>query len=261
MSVYRGDDPALFDRALCSMEEQDCSDTEVRIYLCVDGPVGDGINSVIDAHAASLFKVLRNPTNIGLAASLNRLIDALEDEIFVFRMDSDDFSRPDRVARQIQVMHDRPDIDILGGAITEVNEQGKALKTLHYPKEDAEIRKCFAKRSPLAHPTVCFRRSAIEQFKNYPDYSVAQDVALWFKCLKLGLRISNMDEVLVEMTVSDTFFQRRGRARAYKEFQVWRRGIWETHGLNWRLIYPILRLGVRLAPSSLTRFLYKSRLR
>ena len=261
MSVYRGDNQELFDRALRSIETQICDNVEVRIYLCVDGPVDDGLNTVIEAHSASLYKLLRNPTNIGLAASLNRLIDLLEDEIFVFRMDSDDISRPNRLAIQIQAMRDRPDVDILGGAITEVNEQGETVKTLHFPINDTELRKFMAWRSPLAHPTVCFRRSAIERFKSYPDAPPVEDIALWFKCLKLGLKISNVSDILVDMTVSDAFFQRRGRARAFKEFQVWKKGIWETYGLSWRLIYPVLRLGVRLAPTPLIEFLYKSRLR
>jgi glycosyltransferase involved in cell wall biosynthesis len=261
ISVYRGDDPELLDRALASIGRQDYAGGPLRIYLCVDGPVRLEIESVVERHKARIHRVVRNEVNIGLARSLNRLLDSLGDEAFVFRMDSDDFSHANRITAQLATMHTRPDVDILGSSINEVDRSGTVLNTIHYPESRREIRNYITRRNPLAHPTVCFRRRAIDRFAHYPEVSVNQDWALWFDCLRLGLVISNMNAVLVDMTASEDFFRRRGPRRAWEEFRILVRGIRGTHGVTWRYVFPVLRLIFRLLPRGLVKRIYGSRLR
>jgi glycosyltransferase involved in cell wall biosynthesis len=261
MSVFARDEPELFERALVSMERQDYGGGPVRLYLCVDGPVPSGIDAVLERHAQSIHRVLRNPENLGLARSLNRLLDALVDEQFVFRMDSDDFSHPHRISAQVEALRSLREVDILGGAIREVDPDGRVLRTVHYPADSEAARRLVARRSPLAHPTVCFRRSAIARFRRYPEVPVDQDWALWFECLRLGLGIASLDRVLVDMTISDDFFRRRGAKRALAEFRVLCGCIWRSHGVTWRYAWPAMRLAFRLMPQPLIRLAYRSRLR
>lgn len=261
MCVYRKDDPQLFERALNSIQQQDYTEGPVRVYLGVDGPVPQAIRDVMARQRAAIHRTIENDVNMGLARSLNRLLDSLEDEQFAFRMDSDDFSHPTRIAAQLRSLRARPEVDILGAAINEVDRSGRLIKTVSYPQDAAEVRDFITRRNPLAHPTVCFRRSAIERFGHYPEVPINQDWALWFKCLALGLRLSSTSDVLVDMTVSDDFFRRRGARRAIDEFRILVRGIRATHGLTWRYIYPVLRLLFRLAPQSLIKLLYRSALR
>jgi hypothetical protein len=185
----------------------------------------------------------------------------LEDEGFVFRMDSDDYSHMHRISTQVEVLRRRPDVDILGGSINEVDRNGAVLKTIHYPEARADVLKYVTRRSPVAHPTVCFRRSAVERFRHYPDVPVDQDWALWFKCLGLGLNISSVRAVVVDMTVTEDFFRRRGSKRALDEFRVVVHGIRSTHGLTWRYVFPALRLIFRVMPHSVIKRVYQSRLR
>lgn len=261
ISVYGKDDPDLFDRALQSVVKQDYADGPINIYLCVDGPVSAEIEAVIDRYRASIRCILRNESNLGLAKSLNRLLDALQEEQYVFRMDSDDFSHPNRFRVQIEAMRKNPRIDILGSAINEVDKAGTIHNTIKYPKGDEEIRRYITRRNPLAHPTVCVRRSAIQRFNRYPEVPVNQDWALWFVCLQLGLRISNLDEVLVDMTAAEAFLRRRGGRRAWHEARILAIGIWRLHGFTWRLVFPVLRLLFRLAPHTVIKRLYRSKLR
>ena len=261
MCVYGRDEAALFERALTSIERQEYQGGPVRIYLCVDGPIHPDISSVLDRHRDRIHRIVRNDVNAGLARSLNKLLDSLEDEAFVFRMDSDDYAHANRITAQLAAMRARPDVDILGCGINEVDRSGRVLKTIHYPESRAEIRKFIARRSPLAHPTVCFRRRAIDRFTHYPEVALDQDWALWFKCLSLGLVLSNVRAVLVDMTVSDEFFLRRGPRRAVAEFRILLRGIRSTEGLTWRYVYPVLRLFFRLMPQGAIKWAYRSRLR
>lgn len=259
--VHAGDTPALFDRALASIDGQDYAGGEVRIYLCVDGPVAPEIEDTIARHAPRLHRVVRNEANLGLARSLNRLLDVLGDEEFVFRMDSDDRSHARRISAQVAALQARDDVDILGTAIREVDPQGNVLRIVRYPERARDVRRFITRRNPLAHPTVCFRRRAIERFRHYPEVALNQDWALWFECLRLGLGIASLPEPLVDMTVTEDFFRRRGPRRAWDEFRILARGIRMTHGLTWRYVFPVLRLAFRLLPRPVVRLLYGSRLR
>src|ERR1700749_735753 len=49
------------------------------------------------------LRIVENPKNLGVAATLNRGLDLAEGE-FIARMDSDDISAPDRLARQVAFM-------------------------------------------------------------------------------------------------------------------------------------------------------------
>jgi glycosyltransferase involved in cell wall biosynthesis len=261
MSVFERDDAALLERAIQSIERQDYRGGPVRLYLCVDGPVPAATAAAIEKHAGSIHGVLRNPVNEGLARSLNRLLDALEDEAFVFRMDSDDYSHPDRISVQVAALEARPDLDILGGSIREVDRDGRIIRTVHYPEGGETVRRSIARRNPFAHPTVCFRRSAVERFRHYPEVRVNQDWALWYECLAMGMRFANLRKVLVDMTVSADFFRRRGAGRALEEFRISCRGLRRLHGVTWLYAWPALRLAFRLMPQPLIRRAYRSRLR
>jgi glycosyltransferase involved in cell wall biosynthesis len=261
ISVFQRDEPALFERALASIGAQDYRGGPVRVYLCVDGPVPRGIESVVEKPPVPIHRIVRNEANLGLAPSLNRLLAALEDEAYVFRMDSDDYSHPHRLSLQVAALAERPEVDILGGSIREVDRSGRVMRTVSYPQGRDEIRRFVARRSPLAHPTVCFRRRAIERFRRYPEVPVDQDWALWFECLRLGLVLTSLREVLVDMTVSDEFFRRRGARRAFAEFRVLCRCMWRYYGLSWRYVYVVVRLVFRLLPAPLLRIAYGSRLR
>ncbi len=261
MSVFGRDEPALFERALESIWHQHYRGGPVHLYLCVDGPLRADTEAVLERHAGRIHKVLRNTVNQGLARSLNRLLDALGDEEFVFRMDSDDFSHAHRISAQVAALQARPGIDILGGAIREVDAEGRVIATVRYPADPAEIRRFIPRRNPLAHPTVCFRRSAIERFVHYPEVAVNQDWALWYECLALGMTLSSLDDVLVDMTVSEDFFRRRGAGRAIDEFLISCRGIRQLYGFSWRYVHPAMRLLFRLLPQPLIRRAYRSRLR
>ena len=67
------------------------------------------------------MRIIKNETNLGVAASLNRM-DSEESYDYIFRFDSDDVSMPKRIQTQLDYMECNPDIDVAGTGILIFNE-------------------------------------------------------------------------------------------------------------------------------------------
>jgi glycosyltransferase involved in cell wall biosynthesis len=261
MSVYSKDDPKLFRRALESIFLQDYPATSVRIYLACDGPLTLALDQEINSRGTQIYHIERITQNEGLASALNRLIGKLQDEQFIFRMDADDFSLPDRFKAQIHYMRMHQDIAVLGTFVHELDPQTGKKKIIQYPSTPQKTHHWIAYRSPVCHPSVCMRTSAVKAVGGYPAAYRAQDVGLWFRMLAAGYKISNLESVHFELTAGTGLHKRRSFKHGLAEFKVWTYGIFMLHGLTWRYAWPVLRLMLRLAPISLVRRVYDGPLR
>jgi glycosyltransferase involved in cell wall biosynthesis len=263
MSVYRLESPDLFVRAVESILNQDIDPSvQIRIYLGVDGEVPRPLRDVILTYEKRLYRVFWFKENRGLACVLNDLISSLENEDFVFRMDTDDFSYPHRFQRQLAYLQEHPEVDILGTSIVEVGEGTKAPRVIHFSRESEQsARRYIARGVPVAHPTVCFRGSVFAKIDGYPTVRNNEDIALWFLCLSSGLKFANLREPLYEFTVNKDFLRRRGFEKAFTEFLVYARGIWILHGLTLDYFFPLARFILRLSPRFIQRYAYRSTLR
>ncbi len=261
LPVYGGDSAELFEQALISIENQVDLSESVHVYLGVDGALPGGLEQVIDDHLPLFHKIVRHRLNVGPSENLNSLWREVGDEWLVFRMDADDYAAPSRFCSQIDFMRTHPDIHILGSAIEEHNYETGLVTLRRYPSDPGEMKRAIAFANPLAHPAVCIRPEVLTAFGGYPSVR-NQDLALWFKALEHGFRISNLSEPLLRMHVSRSFFERRNSLRrAWPEFLIYLHGIWRLHGLNWRLVYPFARLMFRMLGAGTARVLYRSGLR
>lgn len=255
MSTYAADDPYLLRRAIESLLTQDVpSSIDIRIYLGVDGPISEAISKVLQSFEPDLYKVAFFKSNRGLAYVLNDLIEMLEDEQLVFRMDSDDLSYPMRFVRQIEFMNANQTVDILGTAIVE--SYGANTRLVPFPLDHSAALKSMCWRTPVAHPTVCIRRRVFQSLRGYPTDSLNEDIALWFKAAHAGFRFGNLSEPLLNFTIGEGFWHRRGFAKAFGEFQCYFYGTYRMYGVTWRLAVPLARLLFRLAPKSIRQFGY-----
>jgi glycosyltransferase involved in cell wall biosynthesis len=262
--VYNEDNAEFFDQALLSVLGQTSNpfSTELRIYLGVDGPVNPSLEAVIQKHSSTLYKIMRNETCEGVGHILNILIRALEDEHFVFRMDSDDICAPDRVAKQLSYLSAHPEVQILGGAIREFETGGPVLGERRYPGRD-RVLSYIRYACPLAHPTVVFRREALkmigsysERYGSYPASKFNQDILLWFKAIELGLIIDNISDVVLDYRISPSFYKRRSYSKAFNEFTAYVRGNTQLHGAGIAVFFASLRLLARLMPSGIVKAEY-----
>lgn len=199
----------------------------VKLIVGVDGPVDEELG----AHLEELdtredVQVAWFKENRGLACVLNDLLELCFKEGFEFiaRMDADDISMSDRLEKQIAYLNAHPEIDVVGGAIEEIDEKGNSRgKTIVYPATPSECRAFFSKRNPHAHPAVLFRKSFFNKLngKKYrPEYRQNQDTMLWYDGMMVGTQHANMPDVVLKFRMTDSLFKKRrnGWAFAKKQF-------------------------------------------
>lgn len=228
MAVYAGDRLDYLRRAvLSSTVEQTCVPTQLVIVR--DGPVPEAVQSFLDRLAIWLderfaqagryeavpeITVLELAKNSGLAHALNQGLLRCRYEL-VARADSDDVSLPERFATIIPLLDSHAGrYDVVGSAIREFSgdERGRQLgQTRILPAGGKPLLDFARARSPLHHPSVAFRKSAIQCVGGYPEHNGRfEDYLLWERLILAGARLHNVAEPLVLYRVDAGAYQRRG---------------------------------------------------
>jgi glycosyltransferase involved in cell wall biosynthesis len=263
MSVYYKEKPEYLQQALKSIwDDQTVKPDE--IILVEDGKLTAELYEIIEQWDKKLdgrLKRIPLSENRGLAKALNTGIKYCSGE-YIARMDSDDISASERFEKQTRFLKNNPDIDFIGSAIREFNDDSEESNIRYYPKTTEKAIGYIVKASPFAHPSVMFRRNIFDDGNLYPEkYNTSQDVALWFQLLKQRYNMTNLEDVLLYYRISNDFYSRRSRAKAINEFKIYWNGIINLYGFTWKLIYPILRLGFRFSPKFIVRKIYTGRMR
>ena len=118
----------------------------------------------------------------------------------IARMDADDTMVKDRLQKQVDYFENNR-VDILGGQIkfmgtNRIKSHPEEI-TLKYPLTDYWV---------MNHPTVAFRKARVVEIGGYsekPEY-LAEDYELWTRALSKGLKLKNMQEVLVHYRVTNS---------------------------------------------------------
>lgn len=226
LPVYKKDKVEYLNKAIESIVFQTYKG--YHIYVGVDGPVDNDIKDYLGLiENQSKASVVWFEENRGLACVLNDLLDICikEGYEYIARMDADDISMMDRFEKQMEYLQAHPDIDVVGGAIKEIDEKGQYRnKTIVYPESPAECRVFFSKRNPHAHPAVLFRKSFFDKLngKKYrPEYRQNQDTMLWYDGLMAGTQHANIPDVVLNFRITNAMFKKRrnGWEFAKKQFK------------------------------------------
>jgi glycosyltransferase involved in cell wall biosynthesis len=261
-TLYRKDDLGYFDLAIRSIRDQDHVRGDIRIYLYVDGEISPEQERFLAEHAGWFHRIFRGEWNLGLARALNFLLGQIGDEDYVFRMDGDDLSKPDRFSTQIAFLERNPAIDLCGCQSEEIDEHGAVLNTRDYPLRHEDIRRSLSRCNPVLHPTYCIRGSSLRRDRlRYPDLYLTEDLGFLHRAVLAGWTLANCPARCFQWRVTANFFRRRNLRRAWVEFTVLNRIIWDLHGPTYRFVYPLIRLVARMLPPSVTRLIYRSGLR
>lgn len=259
MCVYAGDKleyvMACIKSLLCQSNDSDIKH-DVRIYIHIDGTIDQDVRKYL--YSGVCYKIIESDKNIGLARGLNKIIEVLEDEKYVLRMDADDIALTSRVQDQIEYMEQNPDIEFSGTSIQEFKgEPENVYIQRNYPLNMDSIVQKMRMASPFAHVTVCYRRDLLRKFKYPTNYPLNEDIAFWYRLLSNGVNCGNLFKVTVLVRMTDAF-KRRTFKKALSELKVYLKiNKWQSS----IPFYPIARFVFRLMPARIVEIIYKSKLR
>lgn len=216
MSVYKNEKVEYFIEALESLLNQTIQPEQ--IVLVRDGGVYEDLQNTIDAYVSKypeIFTYVPLEQNGGLGNALRHGLTYCRNEL-VGRMDTDDISVPDRFERQLAFMAEHPEVDIMGGNISEfTNVPTEIVDYRIVPESHEDICQYLKSRSPFNHVTVMFKKSALEKVNSYESFYLFEDWYLWVKMYLAGAKFANINVVLVNVRVFD-MANRRGGMKYYR---------------------------------------------
>lgn len=264
LPVYKNDKESYLRQSVGSVLSQTYKNCQ--LYIGVDGPINGGLSFFLKSlEQEGNVSVIWFEENRGLACVLNDLLDVCfkDGYEYIARMDADDISERDRIKKQMHFLKEHPDIDVVGGAIYEIDEEGEPRnKTIVYPETPNACRAFFSKRNPHAHPAVLFRKSFFDKLKGkkYRDeYRQNQDTMLWFDGMMAGTQHANIPDVVLYFRITDALFKKRrnGWAFAKKQFED-RLMINRELGFGWKAdVYGFAMFCMLISPVFIKKLAYK----
>ena len=180
----------------------------VEVIIVIDGPLNSSFQGKISKAAKTWpIKTVRSDVRIGLSHVLNLGLEHVRFE-YTFRVDGDDFSRPERWEKQLNLLNSG--FDLVGGAIQEITLDGHNLAIRRMPELQSDIGKMILRRNPFNHMTCAYRTSVVRAVGGYPHIFLREDWALWVRMIAHGSRCQNITEILVDATTDLEMYKRRG---------------------------------------------------
>jgi glycosyltransferase involved in cell wall biosynthesis len=178
--------------------------TEVHWELVViDDGSTDGTKEILTTLAKKDSRV--RPVSLppgGIVAALNTGLAEARAPL-IARMDADDFSHPRRFQCQCDYLDAHPEIGLVS---CRIEFQSRTAAAGGYERHVAwlngvispdQIRRQRFIESPMAHPSVMFRRSIVQDHGAYSDGDFPEDYELWLRWLEAGVAMAKVPETLL----------------------------------------------------------------
>ncbi|MCF7668926.1 MAG: glycosyltransferase [Verrucomicrobia bacterium] len=191
---------ASLEPAVCSIIGQTLEDWELLIID--DGSTDDSASiAAAWAKADPRIHLLPRPHE-GIVSALNYGLEHADGR-YIARMDADDISMCDRLARQAEYLERRRATGLVGCRVAYGGDprrnQGYALhvawiNSLSTP-ESIQLNRFV--ESPFAHPSVMFRRELLDLSGGYRDGGYPEDYELWLRWLSAGVQMERLPRTLL----------------------------------------------------------------
>ncbi len=193
MPVYNT--AAYLPEAIESILNQTFTDFE---FLIIDDASTDGSAAIIESYQDPRIKFIRKPVNTGYTRSLNMGLEMASGE-YIARMDSDDFSLPDRFAKQVTFMDTHPEVGVCGTLVEFIGAKEGIEKK---ETENNRIKNVLFRTNQFCHPSIFLRTSVLRDNNLYfdPNLEPAEDYAFWVKISRFS-DLRNIPERLVKYRV------------------------------------------------------------
>jgi len=248
------------DEAIQCILNQTCVDWE--LILCDDGSSDNTYeiaNKYVQLYPVKI-KLLKNPVNIGLNATLNRCLEVASGA-YIARMDGDDLCSSERFEEELCCLEINPDIAIVSTDMEFFDETGTWGKISHpeYPQP-----KDFLHGSPFCHAPCMVRKEAYDAVGGYSvDKKLlrVEDYHLWIKMYAKGFRGKNISKPLYKMRDDRNAYNRRKFRYRINEAYVRLLAVKELGLPFYTAVYALRPILVGLLPKKLYDLLHKRNLR
>ncbi|WP_174734424.1 glycosyltransferase family 2 protein [Mesobacillus harenae] len=224
-----------------------------ELIMCDDGSADNTLlvaQYLVNKHPGKMI-LIKNETNKGLAYSLNRCLEVSSGP-FLARQDSDDFSRPERLEKQVNFLLNNSEYGWVGTA-TEVFDETE-IRGARILKEQP-IKLDLASGSQFCHATAMFRSEVLKAVK----YKVAwytrrgQDYDLWMRLYAKGFVGYNMPDVLYRVREDKHTYSRRKYRDRLKEVVMRFNGYKDMKLPIWLYIYMFKPVMAGLVPKEIMK--------
>lgn len=264
MSVYQKENPKWFQESIESMLNQTIKTDD--FVLVEDGPLTKELEDIVVKYEndySNIFRVIRLKENKGLGNALRIGIEKCKNS-WIARMDSDDYSVPNRIEKEFAVLDENPKVSIIGSSIAEFTEDIKNVISYRIlPSSHEEIVKYSRGRNPFGHPSILFKKEAVLEAGNYRDYHLVEDYDLWIRMIEKNAICHNVSEILVYMRIDENFYKRRGGYRYLKSILTFKKELYKKG--YYSLPNYIISAGSHVVscflPNALRKFVYQKLLR
>lgn len=185
--------------AINSILSQTFEDFEI---IAVDDGSSDNSADILNRYAKidPRIKVISIPHQ-GIVPALNTGLQEAAG-IFIARMDADDYSHPERLMRQVQYLKEQKDIGLVSCLVDFLGDTESQAGYYRYVEwinrqishNDISLNQFV--ESPIAHPTVMFRKELGLKYGTYRDGDFPEDYELWLRWLSKGVKMAKIPETL-----------------------------------------------------------------
>ena len=194
MPVYN-EKAAYLSQAIESVLEQTFADFEFLIID--DGSTESKCVRILDEYARKdpRIRLVRNQKNLRLTKTLNIGLSLAKGE-FIARLDSDDFSQPERLEKQLKFMEANPECILCGSWVHLIDEKDKVIGEKKSPTSYEAIKKGIIAHNFFTHSTWFFRKDIIQKYGGYSEKAVkTEDYDLLLKLIPRH-RVENIPQFL-----------------------------------------------------------------
>ncbi|MBP3818119.1 MAG: glycosyltransferase family 2 protein [Butyrivibrio sp.] len=188
--------------------------TEWELIVCDDGSTDDTYEILHKFQKRdSRIKLIKNDINCGLAYTLNKCITIANGK-YIARQDDDDFSYSTRLITQIDFLKNNSHYSFVG-SIADIYDAAGVYGQL-YVNEKPQIRD-FLWNSPFIHPSVMFRKEALEAVGGYrvaKETNRCEDYDLFMRLYEKNIYGYNIQDKLYG------YYSERSLTKIYRPFSI-----------------------------------------
>lgn len=179
----------LVEKALDSVLDQTRPPDQL---IVTDDASADGSGEVIERWLAKNWPeatFVRHTTNRGLTPTLNEVISLVQGDSLAL-LSADDWMRPDRLAIQVPILEQHPEVSMVHSDVLVVDESGAVIglgsTRLEAGPRDGDLYRLLLAGNVILTPSVLLRTSTLRSAGEYDESLFAEDYDMWLRLARLA---------------------------------------------------------------------------